>query len=157
MYYSEPKPSFLKKYGKIIALFLVFVSLFFLIISVVRDTQKKSRDMVRLSGISQLRSDLGLYFIKYSRYPEMVYYVRPELEETCIRNLCLNYHPVDPATGQDFIYLPCKDASMEDCVAGIVDPQAYLINFNLESLVGATQPGPHLASQAGACVDETCR
>ncbi|MCK5510989.1 hypothetical protein KAI65_05640 [Candidatus Parcubacteria bacterium] len=111
--------------------------------------KKQSRDIIRLSAIKALQSDLFLFYSNRNKFPERIL-VKKEAkkEEECFNGLCLDNYPVDPLSNERYSYIPCYDAQSENCEDGAIDAKGYIIKYRLESGVfglksGIYETAPH--------------
>ena len=110
-------------------------------------TKKQSRDIIRLSEIRSLQSDLSLFYKNRNKFPEkMLTEKEMKKEEECFSGLCLDDYPVDPLSGERYLYIPCFDAQSENCEAGVVDAKSYIIKYRLESNTLGLKPGIYNAT-----------
>ncbi|HBI97143.1 MAG: hypothetical protein US83_C0007G0041 [Candidatus Falkowbacteria bacterium GW2011_GWC2_38_22] len=130
--------------GFIFVLFLVLTMLGIYTVS------RQSRDIIRLSDLSRLQTDLLMFYKEKNIYPARVL-VRSEVKraDECERNLCLDEYPLDPKTNERYVYTPCQDVAGEYCEAGFEDAKGFIINYRLEIGSGSVKKGAHRVKAGG--------
>jgi type II secretory pathway pseudopilin PulG len=108
-------------------------------------SQKESRDLKRLADVKAIQHALELYFYDCNEYPTSVLPGRTiSGVEQCQGSVYLSSVPVDPR-GAIYEYIPCRDTSVLECVAGLVSPGAYKLFYALESNTEGLIKGPYVA------------
>ena len=99
------------------------------------NAQKKSRDIQRLSAIRSLQADLKIYYYYHNVFPHKILNINKveDKEKDCEGNLCLDFIPVDPLSGQEYQYFACFDSLASKCNDEIKYPGGYKIKYFLES------------------------
>ena len=127
---------------------LVFVLLLIVTFWGLSIAKKQSRDIIRLSAIKSLQSDLTLFYKSRNKFPERIL-LKKEIkkEKECFNGLCLDNYPVDPLSNKRYLYIPCYDAQSENCEPDIVDAKGYVIKYILESNTAGLKSGAYKATQ----------
>ncbi|MEA1963440.1 MAG: hypothetical protein U9M94_04375 [Patescibacteria group bacterium] len=126
---------------------LIFVLLLVVTFLGLSVAKKQSRDIIRLSAIRTLQSDLFLFYKDRNKFPERIL-VKKEIKKTeeCFNGLCLDSYPVDPLSNERYLYVPCYDEMGENCEAGAVDAKSYIIKYRMESNTSGLKPGVYNAA-----------
>ena len=125
-------------------IFVLLLVLTFLGLSVVK---KQSRDIIRLSAIRGLQSDLFLFYNNRNKFPERILIKKEaKKKEECFSGLCIDDYPLDPLSNERYLYIPCYDGESENCEAGAVDAKGYIIKYILESSAFGLKPGIYEAA-----------
>lgn len=120
-------------------IFVLLLTATFLGLSVAK---KQSRDIIRLSAMRSLQSDLFLFYKNRNKFPEKILTKREaKKEEECFNGLCLDNYPLDPLSNERYLYVPCYDEMSENCEAGAVDAKSYVIKYRMESNTSGLKPG----------------
>ena len=125
-------------------IFVLLLTLTFLGLSVVK---KQSRDIIRMSAVSCLRSDLFLFYKDRNKFPERILLKKEvKKEKECFNGLCLDNYPIDPLSNERYLYIPCYDAQNENCELGAIDAKGYIIKYRLESNTFGLKSGVYNAT-----------
>ena len=126
---------------------LIFVLLLVVTFLGLSIAKKQSRDIIRLSAMKSLQSDLFLFYKKRNKFPERILVKREiKKEEECFNGLCLDDYPTDPLDGKRYLYIPCYDEMSENCEVGAVDANGYIIKYHLESNASGLKSGIYEAT-----------
>ena len=140
---QDKKNKIIMYLGSCFVLVLLLTATFF-ILSVAK---KQSRDIIRLSAVSNLQSDLFLFYKNRNKFPERILDRREiKKDEECFNSLCIDNYPTDPLSKKRYIYISCYDAQSENCEDGVVDALGYMIGYSLESNTSGLKAGNYNAT-----------
>ena len=141
---SQEKKNKILMYSGGSLIFVLLLAVTFLGLSIVK---KQSRDIIRLSAIRDLQADLSLFYKNRNKFPERILTKKEvKKEEECFNGLCLDNYPVDPLSNERYLYISCLDAQSENCEAGAIDANGYIIKYRLESNTSGLKSGLYEAT-----------
>lgn len=128
----------------------IFILLLTLTIFGVITTTRQARDIIRLSDLSGLQTDLLEYYKNKNIFPTKI--LTPDevkKQNDCDNNLCLSAYPLDPKTGARYKYTPCQDLESEYCEDGHEYAKGFIIDYVLEIGAGAIKKGAYQVKPSG--------
>lgn len=131
----------------------IFVMLVVLTMLGLYTVNRQSRDIIRLSDLSNLQADLLMFYKEKNIFPARVIALSEvKKEDECNWNLCLKEYPTDPKTNERYVYTPCQDIDSEYCEVNYEDAKGFIIEYRLEIGAGTVKKGVYKV-KAGRLVD----